>query len=148
MRAAFSVNGQPVELDVEPTARLLDVLRDHLALTGTKESCGRGECGTCTVLVDGRPRLACLELAVRAGRVETIEGLAEESRAFRAALAETGGFQCGYCTPGQVVRAVALRRESGGLPTDGALRRAISGNVCRCTGYDAIVAAYRTVGER
>lgn len=142
MRATLTVNGAPVEIDLAPDARLLDVLRDRLGLTGTKEACGQGECGACTVLVDGRPRLSCLELAVRTGRVETIEGLAEESAAFRAALADTGGFQCGYCTPGQVVRAVAVLR--GTLPAgDRQLRREISGNLCRCTGYDAILAAYR-----
>lgn len=142
MRASLSVNGEPVDLDLAPDARLLDVLRDRLGLLGTKRACGRGECGACTVLIDGRPRLSCVELAVRAGRVETIEGLAEESAGFRQAMADTGGFQCGYCTPGQVVRAVALLR--AGLPADDpTLRRAISGNLCRCTGYDAIVAAYR-----
>lgn len=146
MRTSLVVNGEPVELDLAPDARLLDVLRDRLGLIGTKQACGRGECGACTVLIDGRPRLSCVELAVRAGRVETIEGLAGESADFRQAMADTGGFQCGYCTPGQVVRAVALLR--AGLPADDtALRQAISGNLCRCTGYDAIVAAYRRVGR-
>lgn len=143
MQATLMVNGEPVQLDLAPDARLLNVLRDRLGLTGTKEACGRGECGACTVLVDGHPRLSCLELAVRTtGRVETVEGLAAESAPFRAALADTGGFQCGYCTPGQVVRAVAVRR--GTLPAgDPQLRHEISGNLCRCTGYDAILAAYR-----
>ena len=146
MRTSLVVNGEPVELDLAPDARLLDVLRDRLGLTGTKQACGRGECGACTVLVDGRPRLSCLQLAVRTGRVDTIEGLAAESAGFRRALADTGGFQCGFCTPGQVVRAVALLRER--LPDrDSALREAISGNLCRCTGYDAIVAAYRLADD-
>lgn len=146
VHTALVVNGEPVELDIEPGARLLDVLRDRLGLTGTKEACGRGECGACTVLVDNRPRLSCLELAIRVQRVDTIEGLVEESREFRQAMADTGGFQCGYCTPGQVVRAVALLREDA-VGDEKSLRRAISGNLCRCTGYDAIVAAYRTAVE-
>jgi aerobic-type carbon monoxide dehydrogenase small subunit (CoxS/CutS family) len=142
VRVTIVVNGSPAELDVAPDTRLLDVLRDRLGLTGTKEACGRGECGACTVLIDGRPRLSCVELAARAGHVETVEGLAEESARFREAMARTGGFQCGFCTPGQVVRAVSLLR--GGLPRgDAELREAINGNLCRCTGYDAIVAAYR-----
>lgn len=127
-----------------PDARLLDVIRDEYGEKGTKEACGRGECGACTVLIDGEPVLSCITLAVRVhGTVETIEGLTDESRALRAAFADTGAFQCGFCTPGQIVRGVALLRE--GLPaTDAELRTAISGNICRCTGYSGIVAALRT----
>lgn len=126
-----------------PDARLLDVIRDEYGEKGTKEACGRGECGACTVLIDGEPVLSCITLAVRVhGTVETIEGLADESLALRAAFADTGAFQCGFCTPGQIVRGVALLRE--GLPaTDAELRTAISGNICRCTGYSGIVAALR-----
>jgi aerobic-type carbon monoxide dehydrogenase small subunit (CoxS/CutS family) len=143
LKAAFEVNGSPVDLDVGPGERLLDVLRDGLGLIGAKEGCGRGECGACTVLVDGRPVLSCLLLAARvAGRVETAEGLAAEGRELRAAFADEGAFQCGFCTPGQIVRGVALLRE--GVPQDdGQLRRAISGNICRCTGYTGIVRAIR-----
>ena len=143
MKAAFAVNGSPVDLDVGPGDRLLDVLRDALGLIGTKEACGRGECGACTVLVDGRPMLSCLLLAARVvGRVETVEGLAEEGRDLRAAFADEGAFQCGFCTPGHIVRGVALLRE--GVPGDEReLRRAISGNICRCTGYTGIVRAIR-----
>ena len=128
--------------------RLLDYLRDTLGLTGTKESCGRGECGACTVLVDGRPILSCITLAARVGgHVETVEGVAEESLALRRAFADRGAFQCGFCTPGQIVRGTALLRE--GLPDDDAgLRSAMSGNVCRCTGYDGILAAIREAADR
>jgi aerobic-type carbon monoxide dehydrogenase small subunit (CoxS/CutS family) len=138
------VNGIPVEnVAFAPHERLLDVLRDRLRLTGTKEACGRGECGACTVLVDGRPVLACITLAARvSGRVETIEGLVEESTPLREAFASRGAFQCGFCTPGQIVRGVSLLR-SGLPPTEAELRRAISGNICRCTGYGPIVGALR-----
>jgi aerobic-type carbon monoxide dehydrogenase small subunit (CoxS/CutS family) len=136
----LTVNGRPIEVGVEPDDRLLDVLRDRLGLLGTKEACGRGECGACTVLVRGRPVMSCLVLAARVDSVETIEGLREEARALREAFADTGAFQCGFCTPGQIVRGVALLRE--GLPADEqALRREISGNICRCTGYSGIVRA-------
>ncbi len=114
MRATLTVNGRPIEIGVEPDDRLLDVLRDRLGLLGTKEACGRGECGACTVLVRGRPVMSCLVLAARVDSVETIEGLRDEARALREAFADAGAFQCGFCTPGQIVRGVALLRE--GLP--------------------------------
>jgi aerobic-type carbon monoxide dehydrogenase small subunit (CoxS/CutS family) len=142
VRATLTVNGRPIEIGVEPDDRLLDVLRDRLGLLGTKEACGRGECGACTVLVRGRPVMSCLVLAARADSVETIEGLRDEARALREAFADAGAFQCGFCTPGQIVRGIALLRE--GLPVDDqALRREISGNICRCTGYSGIVRALR-----
>ena len=142
MRATLTVNGRPIEVVVDPGDRLLDVLRDRLGLLGTKQACGRGECGACTVLVRGRPVMSCLVLAARADSVETIEGLRDEARALREAFADAGAFQCGFCTPGQIVRGVALLRE--GLPADDqALRREISGNICRCTGYAGIVRALR-----
>jgi aerobic-type carbon monoxide dehydrogenase small subunit (CoxS/CutS family) len=144
----LAVNGAAVELEVEPDESLLEVVRERLGLLGTKAACGRGECGACTVLVDGRPVMSCLTLAARAGAVETIEGLAEESGPLRAAFADAGAFQCGFCTPGQVVRGVALLRE--GIPEGEAeLRLAISGNLCRCTGYGGIVRALRrAAGKR
>jgi aerobic-type carbon monoxide dehydrogenase small subunit (CoxS/CutS family) len=129
--------------EIAMDARLLDVLRERLGLTGTKEACGRGECGACTVLVDGRTVLSCIMLAWRIdGHVQTIEGLAEEAGDLRENFAATSAFQCGFCTPGQIVRGLALLRE--GLPaTDDELRAAISGNICRCTGYQGIVEALR-----
>ena len=139
------MNGEEVLAGVEfgPEERLLDVLRDRLGLTGTKEGCGRGECGACTVLIHGAPVLSCITLAARVrGGVETVEGVAENAQDLAGAFADFGGFQCGFCTPGQIVRGEALLRQ--GLPPDEAdLRRAISGNVCRCTGYNGIIDALR-----
>ena len=145
MRLDLEVNGRRHELEVSPGERLLDVLRERLGLLGSKEGCGRGECGACTVLVAGRPTLSCITLAGRVrGSVETVEGLAEEAASLREAFADHGAFQCGFCTPGQIVRGVSLLRE--GLPADeGSLRRLVSGNICRCTGYVGIVDALRQV---
>jgi aerobic-type carbon monoxide dehydrogenase small subunit (CoxS/CutS family) len=144
--ASFVLNGERVELRCPVGERLLDTLRDELGLIGTKEACGRGECGACTVLVDGRPVMGCLTLTSRVRTVETIEGLREESRPLREAFARHGGFQCGFCTPGQIVRGVALLRD--GVPDDeAALRAALSGNICRCTGYAAIVTAVRNTAS-
>src|SRR5215510_5486827 len=108
----LTVNGTAVEVRMSPGIRLVDILRGELSLTGTKEACGRGECGACTVLVDGRPMLACMLFAetVR-GAVTTIEGLADDNTDLREAFADCGAFQCGFCTPGQIVRAVALLDE-------------------------------------
>ncbi len=143
----ITVNGASREVEPAGHETLLALLRDRLGLTGTKLSCGRGECGACTVLVDGRPVLSCIVLAGRvSGSVETVEGLAEESLPLRAAFARRAAFQCGFCTPGQIVRGVALLRD-GLPPGDPDLRRAISGNLCRCTGYEPIVAALREAGE-
>lgn len=145
----LTINDDLVTVEVDPDESLLQVLREKLGLLGTKEACGRGECGACTVLVGGRPVLSCLLLASRTGageRIETIEGVAVEAASYRKALADFGGFQCGYCTPGQVVRAVALLRDR--LPEDDVtLRQAISGNICRCTGYLGILRALREAGE-
>ena len=141
----LTVNGKPHDVAIAPGATLLDVLRDRLELTGAKLACGRGECGACTVLIGGRPVMACVTLAIRIDEpIETIEGLAEEALDLRAALADCGGFQCAFCTPGMVVRGVALLRQ--GLPeTDTKLRREITGNLCRCTGYQGVIDALRRV---
>lgn len=147
MRALLRINGQRHELDLRGTERLLDVLRDRLGLTGAKSACRLGECGACTVLVDGRPVLACITLAaVVRGEVTTVEGVAEEQEPLCRAFADEGGFQCGFCTPGQVMRALALRGEASPeqLADAAATRRALAGNVCRCTGYAGIVRALQS----
>jgi len=135
------VNGERVKLDVPPSARLIDVLRDHMGLTGTKEACGRGDCGACTVLVGDRAVPSCLMLATRATEpVRTVEGIAPDASALREALADLGGLQCGYCTPGIVVRAHQLMTGAGrGGPMN--IRHELAGNFCRCTGYNGVVAA-------
>jgi aerobic-type carbon monoxide dehydrogenase small subunit (CoxS/CutS family) len=142
---AFTVNGDPVTLELEANALLLDVLRDELGLTGAKRSCDVQVCGACTVLVDGEPVSACCTLAVEArGRdVLTIEGLATsaEFAEIEAAFTRHAALQCGYCTPGMVLTVKALR-DTGELPADEpGLRRSLAGNLCRCTGYKGILEA-------
>jgi aerobic-type carbon monoxide dehydrogenase small subunit (CoxS/CutS family) len=145
------VNGRRHALDAPPGMSLLELLRDRLGLTGTKEACGRGECGACTVLIDGAPHLACITLAGLVDEpVTTIEGLGEEWIDLRRAFAEHGGFQCGFCTSGQIVHAAAIL--SAGLPGQPAeaerhLRHRLSGNICRCTGYMGIIAAVMSVAR-
>ncbi|MEO7115355.1 MAG: 4-hydroxybenzoyl-CoA reductase subunit gamma [Caldimonas sp.] len=144
---ALSVNGRAREDAVADPTLLLDYLRDTLGLTGTKQGCDGGECGACTVLVDGAPRLACLTLAAScAGRnVETIEGLAgRDGRMSRLqqSFHEHLGTQCGFCTPGMVMSAEALLRADP-APSDDAIRAALAGNLCRCTGYVKIIESVR-----
>ncbi|HET7527110.1 MAG TPA: 2Fe-2S iron-sulfur cluster-binding protein [Burkholderiaceae bacterium] len=139
---SLTVNGRQRDVAAADHALLLEVLRDQLALTGTKQGCDGGECGACTVLVDGQPRLACITLAAQVeGRaIETIEGLSAGGRMskLQQAFHEQLGTQCGYCTPGMVMAAEALlRREPH--PNDGQIRDALAGNLCRCTGYVKIV---------
>ena len=144
-RLRLAVNGATHDVDILPGATLLEVLRDRLGLTGSKEGCGRGECGACTVLLGSKPVLACLMLAEATREaITTIEALADEYADLRQAFADFGAFQCGYCTPGQIVRAAALLGED--WPTkkaeiDSFIRRRMSGNICRCTGYTGIVDA-------
>jgi len=137
------VNGTETTVNTAPEARLLDVLRGHLGLTGAKEVCGRGDCGACTVLLGDRAVPSCLVLAARVDEpVRTVEGIAADAARLREALADHGGLQCGYCTPGFVVRAYQLITAGECDVTDReAIGRALSGNFCRCTGYGGIVAA-------
>jgi aerobic-type carbon monoxide dehydrogenase small subunit (CoxS/CutS family) len=150
LHLALNVNGEPTEVGFAPYKTLLEVLREDLALTGTKHGCELGECGACAVLVDGEPQLSCLVLAVEcAGRnVETVEGLARgaELHPLQAAFADLGAAQCGYCTPGILMTAKALlEREPN--PSRERIREAISGNLCRCTGYENIVRSVRWAAE-
>lgn len=138
---AFRVNGASSTIDVEPGDSLLHVLRDRLGLTGTKLACEVGDCGACTVLIAGRPRLSCITLAVRVdGAVTTVEGLGSDADSLRRSFADEGGLQCGYCTPGQVVSSYFIL-SSQGSPDTASIRRQMSGNICRCTGYAGIVRA-------
>ncbi len=137
MRVEFTLNGRAVALDVDPAERLLDTLRYRLGLTGTKEGCGEGECGACTILLDGVPANSCLVPTFQAcGRgVETIESV---DPAWLAPMLESGAAQCGACTPGVVMTACWLRRNPEVLKTHG-VREVMAGNLCRCTGYDGII---------
>ncbi len=147
----LTVNGTEHALAIAPSMSLLDALRDHLGLAGTKKGCDLGQCGACTVLLDGRSAVACLVLAVMAEghEITTIEGLAPngELHPVQAAFVEHDAFQCGYCTPGQVMSAVALIRE-GHLGSDDEIREYMSGNICRCGAYTNIVAAVRDAAAR
>ena len=142
----LDINGHHHELQLEPRVTLLDALRDRLGLTGTKKGCDHGQCGACTVHVDGERVLACLTLAAQAeGRtITTIEGLAREGEMHpvQAAFLEQDAFQCGYCTPGQIMSAVACIRE-GHAGSDEEIREYMAGNLCRCGAYPNIVAAVR-----
>lgn len=145
------INGDPARLALDPRTTLLDALREHLRLTGTKKGCDHGQCGACTVHVDGRRVLACLTLAVAAqGKaITTIEGLARdgELHPMQQAFLDHDGFQCGYCTPGQIMSAVALLGEPCG-PDDADVRECMSGNLCRCGAYANIIAAIQDVRGR
>jgi len=147
----FRLNGRPVEVDAPLGRRLLDLLREDLGLIGTKEGCGEGECGACTVLVDGKPRLSCLTLAlqVEGKEVLTVEGLAQSGKLhpLQEAFIETAGVQCGFCTPGFLMAAYALLLENPN-PTKEEVREWLSGNLCRCTGYEQIVEAVLRAAEK
>jgi len=151
MKAAFSLNGRAVEVEGHPMERLLDVVRERLGATGTKEGCGEGECGACTVLLDGEPVLSCLVplLQCDGRRIETVEGVAEEAaaREFLERFVATGGVQCGACTPGIVVTAWALLQRNP-APGRDEVREALAGNLCRCTGYEGILRALCREPER
>ena len=146
----LDTNGQHHELQLEPRVTLLDALRERLGLTGTKKGCDHGQCGACTVHIDGERVLACLTLAAQAeGRaITTIEGLARagELHPVQAAFLEQDAFQCGYCTPGQIMSAVACIRE-GHAGSDEEIREYMAGNLCRCGAYPHIVAAVRQAAQ-
>ncbi len=148
---SLRVNGEESEVSFAPYKTLLEVLREDLHLTGTKHGCELGECGACAVLVDGRPLLACLELALECeGRdIETVEGLARgaELHPLQAAFADLGAAQCGYCTPGILMTAKSLL-ESDPNPSRERITEAISGNLCRCTGYQQIFEAIEEAAKR
>jgi len=151
VKMSLTVNGTRHEVDVRPTARLIDVLRDELGLTGTKEGCGEGECGACTVLVDGKAVASCLMLALQAcgKEVTTVEGLAHggELSLLQRQFIAHGAVQCGFCTPGMLMSAQALLMENP-TPSADEIRTALAGNLCRCTGYSAIIAAIRAASGR
>lgn len=151
---AFTLNGAPVRVETQPGKRALDLLREDFGLVAAKEGCGSGECGACTVLVDGEAKLSCLMLAAQlAGReVVTAEGLgtADRPHPLQTAFAAQGAVQCGYCTPGMTLVAAELLARNPD-PDREAVRQAVSGNLCRCTGYvkivDAVLAAARAIQE-
>ena len=152
MEITLRVNGEPHTLDVDTRTSLLDLLREHLGLTGAKKGCDHGQCGACTVLLDGRRANACLALAVAhdGAEVTTVEGLAsdDELHPLQQAFIEHDAFQCGYCTPGQLCSAVGMLGEprAEGLDAD-AIRERMSGNLCRCGAYVNIVAAIEAVAR-
>ncbi len=148
MQVRLTINEQPHELDVAPHRSLAEVLRMDLALTGTKIACGEGTCGTCTVLLDGRPVLSCLTLAgaCDGATLETVEGSTELLERLRAAFTAHDGFQCGFCTPGQLMSAVALLERTP-RPTRAEIRTAMAGNLCRCGAYEGIEQAVAAAAE-
>ncbi|MEJ2719391.1 MAG: (2Fe-2S)-binding protein [Deltaproteobacteria bacterium] len=151
MLIELCVNGDSYEVAVEPQTTLAECLREHLGLTGTKEACGTGECGSCTVLADSRPIVSCLVLAADCQGMEitTIEGLAPKGvlTALQEEFVKRGAVQCGFCTPGMILSSAALLKETS-TPTDAKIRKALEGNLCRCTGYNKIIEAVRGAAER
>lgn len=150
MELEFTINGREVQVDVDPGLRALDLIRDVLGLTGTKEGCGKGECGACTILVDGVPVSSCLMYAPKLNgkTVLTIEGLGEgeDLHPIQKAFLDVGAVQCGFCTPGMIMSAKALLDRTQN-PTEDEIEEAISGNICRCTGYSKIVKAIKRASE-
>jgi xanthine dehydrogenase YagT iron-sulfur-binding subunit len=148
VRVTLNVNGRPLALSIEPRVTLLDALREHAGLTGSKKGCDHGQCGACTVHVNGRRQLSCLTFAVmhQGDQITTVEGLAsgDTLHPMQTAFIAHDGFQCGYCTSGQLMSATALLKEPCG-PSDAEVRECMSGNICRCGAYPGIVAAIQDV---
>ena len=144
------INGIKKQLVIDETAILVDVLRDQLGLTGTKKACGEGECGSCTILLDGEPVNSCLILAAQADgkKITTIEGIGSPGKLhpIQEAFVKEGAIQCGYCTPGMILSAKALLDKNPD-PSEEEIKRALSGNLCRCTGYKKIVEAVKSAAE-
>lgn len=147
----LSINDESYVLAVEPQQTLLEVLRDSLSLTGTKEGCGTGECGSCTVLLDGKPVLSCLMLAVECVNLDitTIEGVGsiERMAPIQEALLEKGGVQCGFCTPGMVLATTAMLNRNP-KPSEREIKRSLEGHLCRCTGYNKVIEAVEATIEK
>ena len=152
--ANFNINGRAYEVLITPNMTLSELLREHLGLTGTKTACGVGECGSCTVLIDGRPTLSCstLAIAVQDKEILTIEGLSRgtELHPLQKAFIDAGAIQCGFCTPGMIMTAKAML-DGNPDPTREQVKEGLGGNLCRCTGYvkiiDAVMAAADTMGK-
>jgi carbon-monoxide dehydrogenase small subunit len=151
LKISFVLNGKKIEIDTPSDRRVVDLLREDLNLTGTKEGCGEGECAVCSILVDGESRLSCLMLAsqLEGRKVTTIEGLAsgEKLHPIQQAFVEFGAVQCGFCTPGMILNAFDLLSRNPN-PTRDEIREGISGNLCRCTGYQKIVDAVEAAARR
>jgi len=147
----LTVNGKNYEVQVKPSATLLDVIREDLGLTGTKEGCGVGECGACTVIIEGQAVNACIMLAIEANgkNITTIEGLAdgEKLHPIQEAFVEVGGLQCGFCTPGMILSTKVLL-DKNKTPTDQEIRKGLEGNFCRCTGYTKIVESVKVAAQK
>jgi aerobic carbon-monoxide dehydrogenase small subunit len=144
---SLTVNGDEIDLAVDPNSTLLEVLRDNLGFTGVKEGCSEGVCGACTVLMDGQPIRSCITLALEAegASITTIEGLAQEGKLhhIQEAFVDKGAVQCGFCTPGMILAAVDLLSRNPS-PTRSQIREGLAGNLCRCTGYQKIIDAVET----
>ena len=151
MKISFKLNGKPISLDLDPSMRFIDVLRETLHLNGTKEGCGEGSCGACVVLMDGKSVNSCLlpVANVIGHEIVTIEGLKEtkEFDVLQKAFADRGGQQCGFCTPGMIIAAYSLLK-SNPHPSEEEVRAKMSGNLCRCTGYQAIVEAVLVASKK
>jgi carbon-monoxide dehydrogenase small subunit len=151
MKIELTVNGENRKVDVKPHTRLLDILREDLGLTGTKEGCGKGECGACTVIMNDKVVTSCLVLAIQADGAEilTVEGLTQEDKLhpIQESFIEKGAVQCGFCIPGMIMSSKKLLDDNNN-PTDDDIKRALSGNICRCTGYVKIIDAVKSAAHK